>query len=57
MRCYQYPELGEEAVVGLLGYSYLPAGFSDRGPLADEDFGFPQLVDDLLWSKGFSPPF
>jgi hypothetical protein len=53
--------LPAQAVVGLLGYSYLPAGISDGNSLADKDFGFPQFVDDLFRSVSLpchlSPPF
>ncbi len=36
------------AVIGLFGYPDLSAGFTDSSSLADQNFSFAQLVDDLL---------
>jgi len=42
------------AIVSLLGDANLPAGFGDGDTLVNVDLSFPQLVDSLLRSVGFS---
>ena len=41
----------------MLGDANLLTGFSDGDTLADMDLDFPELVDDLLRSIGFSDHF
>ncbi len=54
-----YPQtavLFTPAIVGLLGYTDLSAGFRDRDPLVDVDLGFPQLVQDLVTTTEIYSP-
>ena len=42
------------ATVSLLGDACLSVGFRDRDTPVDVDLGFPEFIDDLLWSEALS---
>jgi hypothetical protein len=42
------------AVVSVVANSNLLGGLSNSGSLTEENFRFPELVDDLLWFVSFS---